>query len=61
MVWEPLTAEVAGRATGIAKATGTVMQVDAAVAGVEAVVGMVESAFVDEVSCMAIVLQLVLT
>ena len=33
VVWEPLTAEVAG-GTGIAKATGTVMQVDAAVAGV---------------------------
>ena len=53
MVWEALTAEVAGWATGIAKATGTVMQVDAAVAGVEAVVGMVESAFVDEVTSVA--------
>ncbi len=39
MVWEALTAEVAGWATGIAKATGTVMEVDAALAGVEALHG----------------------
>ena len=33
--------------------TETVMQADAAVTGVEAVVGMVESAFVDEVTSVA--------
>ena len=53
MVWEPSTAEVVGQATGIAKATGTVMQADAAVVGVEAVVGMVVLAFVDDVTSVA--------
>ena len=42
-----------GQATGIAKATGTVMQADAAVAGVEAVAGMVVLAFVDDVTSVA--------
>ena len=53
MAWEVLIAEVAGWATGIAKATGTEMEVDAALAGVEAVAGMVESAYVDVVASVA--------
>ena len=53
VVWEPSIAEGAGQATGIAKATGTVMQADAAGAGVEAMVGMVVLAFVDEVTSVA--------
>ena len=53
MVWEALTAEVAGWATGIAKATGTEMEVVAALTGAEAVAGMVESAYVDVVASVA--------
>ena len=48
VVWESSTAGVVGQATGIAKATGIVMQADVAVEGVEAVVETVVLAFVDD-------------
>ena len=53
VVWEPSTAGVVGQATGIAKATGIVMQADVAVEGVEAVVETVVLAFVDDVTSVA--------
>ena len=53
VVWEPSIAGVVGQATGIAKATGIVMQAVVAVEGVEAVVETVVLAFVDDVTSVA--------